>query len=90
MSAVYKFFNNTANSTFGTEVSLSTANTVYNAKLARVINANNSLTVLAIANSTTTYANVTLAPYEVLTVEKPVTDTLSGVNLKAVQIAYRN
>lgn len=90
MSAVYKFFNNTANSTFGTEVSLSTANTVYNAKLVRVTNANNSLTVLAIANATTTYANVTLVPYEVLTVEKSVNDTLSGVNLKAVQVAYRN
>jgi hypothetical protein len=82
MSAVYKFL--------GTELSLSTANTVGSNKLVRVFNANNSLTVLAIANSTVTYANTTLAPYESMTVAKETTDTLVGVNLRATAIAYRN
>jgi hypothetical protein len=90
MSAVYKFINNSANSTYGLEISLSSANTVYNARLARITNANNSLTVLTIANTTTTYANVTLVPYETITVEKSANDTFSGVNLRAVQVAYRN
>jgi len=83
MSAVYKFLN--------TEIALSNSgNTVNLAKIVRVTNANNSLTVCSVANSTATYANVTLVPYEVATIEKSPTDTLAGVNLKAVSIAYRN
>lgn len=82
MSAVYKFL--------GTEVSLTTANTVGANKLVRVFNANNSLTVLAVANNTTTLANTTLAPYESITVVKEPTDTVFGVNLRATAVAYRN
>ena len=83
MSAVYKFLN--------TEISLNTTgNTVNTAKVVRVVNANNSLTVCTVANTSSTYANVTLAPYEAVTIEKSPTDTLAGVNLKAVSIAYRN
>lgn len=82
MSAVYKFL--------GTEVSLTTANTVGSNKLVRVVNANNSLTILTIANTTATYANTTLAPYESMTVVKETTDTLFGPNLKATAVAYRN
>jgi hypothetical protein len=83
MSAVYKFLN--------TEIALNTTgNTVNSAKVVRVVNANNSLTVCTVANTTSTYANVTLGPYEAVTIEKSTTDTLAGVNLKAVSIAYRN
>lgn len=90
MSAVYKFLSVSANTDYGLEISLTTANTVYGSKLVRVTNANNTLTVLTIANTTATYANVTLTPYEAVNVEKATTDTLSGTNLRAVQIAYRN
>jgi hypothetical protein len=83
MSAVFKFLN--------TEIALNgTGNTVNLAKVVRVTNANNSLTICTIANTTATYANVTLVPYEVATIEKSPTDTIAGVNLKAVSIAYRN
>jgi hypothetical protein len=82
MSAVYKFL--------GTEVSLSTANTVGANKLVRVFNSNNSVTILTIANTTATYANTTLAAYESMTVAKDTTDTLFGVNLRATAVAYRN
>jgi hypothetical protein len=82
MSVVFKFI--------GTELSLSTANTVGANKLVRVTNANNTITVLAIANTTATYANVSLTPYESVTVVKETTDTVSGVNLRAVAVAYRN
>lgn len=90
MPAVYKFANNAANSVIGLEISLATSNTVYGARLARVTNSNNSITVLTIANTSATYANVSLVPYEVILVEKSTTDTLNGVNLRAVQVAYRN
>lgn len=83
MTAVYKLSN--------TEIALNgTGNTVYSAKLVRVTNANNSLTVCAVSNTTSTVANVTLTPYETIILEKQVTDLLTGVNLKAVPIAYRN
>lgn len=83
MSAVFKFLN--------TEIALNgTGNTVNLAKVVRVTNANNSLTICTIANTTATYANVTLVPYEVATIEKSPADTIAGVNLKAVSIAYRN
>jgi hypothetical protein len=58
--------------------------------LVRVFNANNSLTVLAVANTTATYANTTLGPYESMTVVKETTDTLAGTNLRATAVAYRN
>ena len=83
MSAVYKFLQ--------TEIALDeTGNTVSLSKLVRITNANNTLTVLSVANTTDTYANVTLAPYEVITLEKNTTDLLTGANLKAVSVAYRN
>ena len=83
MSAVYKFLQ--------TEIALNeTGNTVSLSKLVRITNANNTLTVLSVANTTDTYANVTLAPYEVITLEKNTTDLLTGANLKAVSVAYRN
>lgn len=83
MSAVYKFL--------GTEIGLNgTGNTVSSSKLVRVTNANNSLTVLVVANTTVTLANVTLTPYETITLEKSTTDLLTGVNLKATAVAYRN
>ena len=82
MSAVYKFI--------GAEIAISSANTVGQNKLVRVTNVANSLTVLTVANTTATYANVSMTPYESLTVVKETTDTVAGANLRAVAVAYRN
>ena len=82
MSSIFKFI--------GTELSISSANSVGENKLVRVTNVSNSLTVLTVANTTATYANVSLTPYESLTVVKETTDTVAGENLRAVAVAYRN
>lgn len=81
MAAVYKFK--------GTEVAITSANTVGNNVLIRVTNGA-AAAVLTLANTTATYANVTLVANEVLVVEKSTTDTLTGSGMKAVAVAYRN
>ena len=81
MTAVNKFK--------GTEISISSANTVGNNVLIRVTNGA-AAAVLTIANTTATYANVTLVASEVLVVEKATTDTLAGSGMRAVAVAYRN
>ena len=81
MAAVYKFK--------GTEVAITSANTVGNNVLIRVTNGA-AAAVLTLANTTATYANVTLVANEVIVVEKAVTDTLAGSGMKAVAVAYRN
>lgn len=81
MTAVYKFK--------GTEISISSANTVANSVLVRVTGSNAN-GVLTIANTTATVANVTLLPNEVIVVEKATTETVQGTNMRAVPVAYRN
>jgi hypothetical protein len=81
MSVIYKFL--------GTEISIGSANTVANSKLVRVTG-DSANQVLTIANTTATYANVTILAGEILVIEKATTDTLQGTNLKAVPVAYRN
>jgi hypothetical protein len=83
MSSVYKLL--------GTELSISSANTVSTAKVVRVVNVTNAITVLTVAYSNgTSYGNTTIAPNETLIVEKSPTDTVAGSNLRASSIAYRN
>jgi hypothetical protein len=82
MSAVYKFL--------GTEIAITSANNVSSAKLVRIVNTTNAITVLTVANTTATYGNTTVAPNEVLTLEKAPTDTVAGASLRAAPIAYRN
>ena len=81
MAAVYRFK--------GTEISIASANTVSSSNLVRITNGASSA-VLTIANTTATYANVTLVASEVIVVEKAVTDTVQGSGMRAVQVAYRN
>lgn len=81
MMAVYKFL--------GTQVALSSANTVGDKPLARVYCSSSGVLTLAYANGTA-YANVTLATGEAIIVEKGPTDTLAGTSMVAVPIAYRN
>jgi hypothetical protein len=74
----------------GAEISISSANTVSNSTLVRVINTSTSATALLnIANTTATYANVTLAPNESVAVVKAISDTVIGPGLRAAPIAYR-
>lgn len=80
--SVYKFL--------GTELAITSANTVSSAKVVRIVNTTNSTTVLTVANTTATYGNTTIAPNEVMILEKAVTDTVAGANLRAAPIAYRN
>lgn len=80
-SAVYKFK--------GLEVGIGTANTVSNTTLIRITNGGSSA-VLTVANTTATYANVTLVANEVMIVEKASTDTVAGSGMRAVPVAYRN
>jgi hypothetical protein len=82
MSAVYKFI--------GAEISISSANTVSLSKLVRITNTSDAITVLQLTNGSANTANTTLAPFEVITIEKTTTDTVAGANLRAAPIAYRN
>ena len=82
MSAVYKII--------GQEISVSSANTVSLSKLVRVVNTVNTITVLQLTNGSANTANTTLAPNEVIIIEKATTDTVAGANLRAAPIAYRN
>ena len=80
MSAVYKLL--------GLQVSIASANTVASTNLARVYCSASG--VLTVANTTATYANVTLATGESMVIEKATTDTLTGASMVAVPVAYRN
>jgi hypothetical protein len=82
MSSVYKFL--------GTEVAITSANTVSLSKVVRIVNTTNAITVLTVANTTATYGNTTVAPNETLILEKSPTDTVAGSSLRAAPIAYRN
>ncbi|CAB5221135.1 hypothetical protein UFOVP245_79 [uncultured Caudovirales phage] len=72
----------------GIQVSIGSANTVANCNLARVYCSSSG--VLTLANTTATYANVTLATGESMVIEKAPTDTLAGSGMVAVPVAYRN
>jgi hypothetical protein len=74
----------------GQEISISSANTVSLSKIVRVVNTGNAIAVLQLTNGSANTANTTLAPNEVLIVEKTTTDTVAGANLRAAPIAYRN
>lgn len=69
----------------GPEISISTANTVGNATLVRVLNTG----ATAVLNVGTT-GNVTVTNTNAIIVEKRPTDTLTGSNMLAVPIAYNN
>jgi hypothetical protein len=74
----------------GPEISIASANTVSSTSLVRVINTSTSAqATLNIANTTATYANVSLAPNESLHIVKAVTDTVTGTGLRAAPVAYR-
>lgn len=68
----------------GPEVSISSANTVANATLVRVINTG----ALAVLNVGTT-GNVSVSNTQSIIIEKAATDTLTGTNMRAAPVAYK-
>lgn len=72
----------------GTQISISSANTVANSNLVRIINTG-AAAVLTLANAGGTYANITISNTESVVIEKATTDTVAGTNMLAVPVAYR-
>lgn len=74
------------------EVALTSANTVSNATLIRVVNTGSVTFLLNFANTTTVYANITLLANSVTFVQKGSTDTVNSSNssVRAASIAYRD
>jgi hypothetical protein len=72
----------------GAEISLSSANTVANATLVRVINLGPA-GVLHFSNTGGEYGNLTVTNTEFVVVQKAATDTLSGASMMATPIAYK-
>ena len=69
----------------GPEISISSANTVGNAPLVRVFNTG-ATAVLNIGST----GNVTVTNTIAIIVEKQPTDTLTGTNMVAVPVAYKD
>lgn len=73
----------------GAEISIATANTVANANLVRVINTGATATMNVAYTNGVVYANVTVTNTESIILQKSITDTIIGANMKAVPVAYR-
>jgi len=74
----------------GAEISIGTANTVANSVLVRVLNTG-AAAVLRFKDSTgSEYANLTVSNAQYVVVQKNTTDTLTGANMLAVPVAYKN
>lgn len=76
----------------GTEINISSANTVYDSRLIRVINTDSSNTCVLVINDTdaNTSSNVTLGAFETVMIEKTSNTTVQGATALAVPIAYKN
>jgi hypothetical protein len=73
----------------GAEIAIGTANTVANANLLRVINTGATATMNVAYSNGVVYANVTVTNTESIIIQKAITDTVIGANMKAAPIAYR-
>lgn len=69
----------------GPEIEIDTANTVSNSTLVRVINTGTAASL----NVGPTYS-ITVGNLETVVVEKKSTDELTGPNMLAVPVAYKN
>lgn len=72
----------------GAEISISSANTVANSVLVRVINTG-AAAVLHLANAGGEYANLTVSNAQYVVIQKQTTDTLTGANMLAVPVSYK-
>lgn len=73
----------------GAEISITSANTVGNNMLIRVLNTG-ATAVLHIANTGGEYANISVSNTHDVIIEKSYNDTLTGANMLAVALAYRS
>lgn len=69
----------------GPQISIASANTVANATLVRVINTG----ALAVCN-VGSIGNVSISNTESVVIQKAPTDTLTGANMLAVPVAFKN
>jgi hypothetical protein len=69
----------------GAEISISSANTVSNSALVRVINTGASANLIISGTG-----NVTITNTQPVIIEKSPTATLTGANMLAAPIAYKN
>jgi hypothetical protein len=69
----------------GAQISIASANTVANATLVRVINTG----ALAVCNIGS-IGNVSISNTESVLIQKAPTDTLTGANMLAVPVAFKN
>ncbi len=72
------------------EVSIGTANVVYNYQLVRVINPAATGAVLVVSSGGSQYANITMLGNSELIIKKSANDTLQGTGMVAVPVAYLN
>lgn len=83
MSLIYK--------PLGPEIAITSANTVGSSNLIRVINTGAAAVLHFTSNTGTEYANLTVSnSHDVVVLKYANTDTLTGANMLAVPIAYRN
>jgi hypothetical protein len=66
------------------EISIASANTVYDAPLVRIINTGATANLIISG-----IGNVSVTNTETIIVEKPNTSTLTGANMRAVPVAYK-
>lgn len=80
---IYKFSNN--------EISISTANTVYDTTLVRLVNSGTTAANVTIsANASTNVASFTLLANNEMIVEKLPSQRLQGTGVVASPVAYRH
>ncbi len=79
---IYKFSNN--------EISISTANTVYDQPLIRLVNSGTGIANVTISvNSSVNVASFTILANSEMVIEKPATYRVQGTNIVASPVAYR-
>lgn len=74
-----------------TEISISTANTVYNSKLVRLVNPTNANVIVTIVtNATANLGSFTIRGNSEIWLEKANTSQLVGTGILAVPVVYKN
>ena len=74
----------------GTERSIGTANNVANSGLVRIVNTGATAVMNVAYANAVLYANATITNTEPVYLVKATTDLISGANMVAAPVAYRN
>lgn len=73
-----------------TEISISTANTVYNSKLIRLVNPTTSNVVVTLVASPTSNLDFTILGNSEILFEKSANQAVKGTGILATPIVYKN